>query len=103
MEQKEFNIEEYDYTFRIAKMNAIEVLAIRTQINFTTYDASIKLFSTILENIEVNIDGQWFKVKTKGKNSYMPLFVENDVILVDKLIAYFTNNFLKEVFQKSSE
>ena len=103
MEQKEFKIEGYDYTFRIAKMNAIEVLALRTQINFNTYETSMKLFSTILENIEVCIDGQWFKVKMKDKNVYMPLFVENDVILVDKLIGYFTDNFLKEVFQKSSE
>lgn len=102
MEQKEFKIEGYDYTFRIAKMNAIDTLAMRTQLKTNTVDDAKRLFSTILENIEVNCEGKWFKVKLKGKEVYMPTFVENDVQIVDKLVSYFVTEFLSVVFQKSS-
>lgn len=99
MEQKEFELK--GYKFRIAKMNAIEILAMRTQLNAESYEDMNKLFSTVLEHIEVCCEGKWFKVK-EG-NIYMPAVIEEDVDLVDKLIGYFTKNFLMEVFQKYRE
>lgn len=101
MEQKEFEIK--GYKFRIAKMNAIDVLAFRTQLKSETYDETETLFNNILEHIEVCFEGKWFPVKEKNKNNFMPACVEDDLDLVDKLIGYFTKDFLMEVFQKYRE
>lgn len=100
---KTFNIEGFDYEFRIRKMSAIEVLAFQTQIRFDSLDKTANLFSTILESIEVRVNDQWLPVKMKGRNVYCPAEAETNVKLCDKLIGYFMDEFLGAVFPKSDE
>ena len=101
MTQTEFKIDGYDFVFRIARMNAIEVLALRTQLNFKSVETATKLFETYLEHIEVKLGDQWLKVK--DGNDYYPSGIEEDYDAIKKLVDYFSNNFLIPVFQKSNE
>ena len=100
MEQKEFRIKSYDGEFRIKKMNAIELLGIRSQIDFDNLDSAIEFFKIALEHIEVN---DWVPVKMKNREVYLPDGLENDVMAVNELTNYFTKEFLMPVFLKSSE
>ena len=87
--------------YRIRKMNAIEVLALQSQINFETAEDSKRTYETILENLEVNVSGdKWLPVKEKKQNVYYPSEVENDYLTIKKLIKFMLD-FVREVFQKS--
>ena len=99
----EFKIEGYEYTFRVKKMNAIEVMAMQTQFGSDTFDDAVSMFSTILEYIEVQCNDKWLPVKTKGMNVYYPPEVEHDIVLCRKLISKFGDEYLKPVFPKSGE
>lgn len=101
MAQEEFTLEGYKHVFRVAKINAIEALALQTQINFDNTDKAQNLFNTILEKIEVKCNDSWIPVKTKERQIYFPPEVETDGILVKSLIEYFMDNFLNPLFQKS--
>lgn len=94
---KEF--ETNGFTFRVKKMNAIELLALQDQINFDTYETSIQTYNTLLEHCEVKIKEQWLQVY-KDKN-YYPVEIEDNISMlkdvIKNMIAY-----LKEVFQKSN-
>ena len=98
----EFKIDGYDYEFRIAKMNAIDMLAMRTQLSFDDMDQAKRVFNTILEYIEVRCDSNWLPVKTKGLNVFFPPEVETDFNLVESLVKYFTEEFLQPVFRRSN-
>ena len=65
-----------DNEYRIKKMNAIEILALKSQIDFSTVESTIKCYSTILERIEVKVKDQWIPVK--DKDNYYPAELEND-------------------------
>ena len=69
MEQKEFRIKSYDGEFRIKKMNAIELLGIRSQIDFDNLDSAIEFFKIALEHIEVKIGNDWVPVKMKNREA----------------------------------
>lgn len=84
-------------TYRVKQMNAIEVLAIRSQYDFDTYESTYKLFNTALERMEVKCGDKWLPVKEKGKNVYYPANVENDMETIESLISKFTD-YIKEVF-----
>lgn len=103
MEQKEFRIKSYDGEFRIKKMNAIELLGIRSQIDFDNLDSAIEFFKIALEHIEVKIGNDWVPVKMKNREVYLPDGLENDIMAVNELTNYFTKEFLMPVFLKSSE
>lgn len=96
---KEFKIKSSKETFRIKKMNAIEVLSLRTIIDYDNVDNAIKSFSTMLERIEVKVDDNWLPVKS-GKN-FHPVSMEDDVIATQELCVYFVNEYLKPLFTKS--
>lgn len=85
--------------FKIKKMNAVELLALRSQIDFEDYNTTKNLYNILLENMEVKINEKWLPVK-EGNNFY-PKSIEDDVEAIDKLIQYFMN-YLKELFIKSS-
>lgn len=98
-----FNIESSKLNFRVAKMNAIEALAFRNMIADTeSFDKYVTFFDTILEKIEVEVNGQWLPVKEKNRNIYYPSGIEDDYQAIQELVAYFINTFLKAVFTKSS-
>ena len=85
-------------TFRIKKMNAIETLAMQSQISFDSMDETVKCYNTILERIEVKVKDQWIQVK-QG-NQFYPAELENDVQMTEAIIKQMIA-YLKSVFQKS--
>ena len=89
--------------FRVAKMNAIEILAINSQVGLDTVEEAEKFFNLILERVEVNCADKWLPVKEKNRNVYYPEGIENDVETIQKIIGTFMKDFLKPVFQKSNE
>ncbi len=103
MTQEEFTIENYNYQFRFAKMNAIEVLALETQMDFNSVAQSQATIEAILEKIEVKVIDTWTPVKMKDMNVYTPDEIETNVMLVMKLVTKFTKELRDTVFQKSEE
>lgn len=99
----EFKIKSSTFDFRVKNMNAIEILAMRTQLNNKTLDDAIKSFKSILECIEVKCDVTWIPAKMKDREVYFPDGLENDINVVNELLEYFMGTYLKSVFQKSSE
>lgn len=92
-------IKEHEY--RIKKMNAIQILALRTQINFDDIEKSEQTYDTILSCIEVKLDNNTWLQVYDGKNFY-PVDIENDIDTIQELIKYGLD-YIKSVFQKSVE
>lgn len=99
----EFTVESSDLEFRIKKMNALEILALRSNLNNDTVEDSEKSFKMILERIEVKANDAWLPVKTKDREVYFPNGLEYDIVLINELLSYFMGTYLKSVFQKSNE
>lgn len=92
-----------EYTFRLKKMNAIDVLAIQTQVRMNSVENSRNFFKTALENIEVQVtDDKWLPVKMDGREIYNPEEVTENASLLNELISHFLTE-LEKVFQKSNE
>lgn len=96
-----FTIEGYDYEFRVKELNAIEVLAFRTQLDFENVDAAVQFFNEVLRRIEVKAGENWIACEENGV--YYPAGLDKDDHLAHELIAYFMKNFIKPVFPKSNE
>lgn len=92
-----------DLEFRVGKISAVEMLGLQTQINFNSLTQTETVFTFILEHIEVNIAGVWTPVKEKGRDIYMPLNLEENLIALQELVIYFLNNVMKPLFKKSKE
>ena len=103
MEQIEFTVDGYTYKFRIAKMNALDVLAMQTQQSFSNMTKSRAFLANILEHVETLCGETWIPVKTAGKEIYFPAELTENVELMNEIIGHFINDFFKPVFQKSSE
>lgn len=81
-------------------MNVIELMALKTTINFDDVDKLQKSYNNMLERIEVFVqDDKWLQVKQN--EDYYPAGLENDFELVQRLITFFMV-YLKDVFLKSS-
>lgn len=103
MEQKEFQIKNYEqYTFRLKKINAIEIFALKTQLRFTNVDDTTNVINSIFERIEVKAGNTWLPVKLKDNDVYTPDVLEEDVEFVSSLMNKFIE-MVNEVFQKSRE
>lgn len=90
-----------DRTYRIKPMNAIETLALQSQISFDSVEESMKCYGAILERVEVEVKDKWLQVKESGKEVYYPAGIEDDILTIRELIT-FVLKFIKEVFQKSN-
>lgn len=86
--------------FRIRKMNAIELFAIQTVIDNTSYDSMLNSYKIILENMEVRCGDTWLPVKEKDHEVYYPKDIENNIVEIRELILMFMK-YVNEVFQKS--
>lgn len=84
-----------DNTFRIKEMNAIELLAFKSQINFDKFKSVVDLYSLVLENVEVKCGDKWLQVK--DGNNYYPASIEKDVKSIEGILDNFLQ-YLKEVF-----
>lgn len=78
----EFTVKSSTEQFQIKQMNAIEILALRTQFSYDSVESTTKLFGSILERIEVKCDNAWLPAKTSGRDVYFPDGLQNDVIVV---------------------
>lgn len=87
--------------YRVKKMNAIELMALRSQIDFDNYNSVVKMYETLLEKIEVEVNEKWLPVKTIGTNIYVPQGLEDDVEVVEQLINFILT-YIKSVFMKSN-
>lgn len=92
-----FVINEHEY--RIKKMNAIEMLALRSQIAFDNFEDTMNFYNLLLEKVEVKCGDKWLQVKD-GEN-YYPAGIEEDVDTIDELIGKAVE-YLKSVFRKSN-
>ena len=92
-----FVINEHEY--RIKKMNAIEMLALRSQIAFDNFEDTMNFYNLLLEKVEVKCGDKWLQPKD-GEN-YYPAGIEEDVDTVDELIGKAVE-YLKSVFRKSN-
>lgn len=90
-------------TYRVKKLNALRVLAIRTQADFSDVDKAEQFFGTLLECLEVNVNGIWEDVKMKGKDVFCPRELEENPVLVKELCETFTEKYLYPLFQESGE
>ena len=99
----EFTIKGYENLFRIKKMNAIEVLALRSQIDFENFDKAFEAYMTILEKLEVKVADSWVPVKEKGKNVYFPMGIEDNLPAIEELLNYLTYKYYLPLFKKSAE
>lgn len=101
---KEFTIKQRPKDkFRVGKISPIELLALQTQFNFENMTQSQTVMTFILEHTEVEICGQWFKVKEVGKESYLPDNISDDLFALQEIITYFLNEVFKPAFMKSGE
>ena len=96
-----FTIEGYDYEFRVKKLNAIETLALQSQINLKSVDAAQNFFNEVLKRIEVKAGDNWIACEENGV--YYPAELVENAELTKKLIEYFMKETLLPVFPKSSE
>lgn len=97
---EEFTIKSLPNTFRIKKMNAIDILALRSQIDFDDFEKIRKVYGIMLENMEVKFDNSWLPVKEKDKEEYYPAGIESNVHAINELLNYFMTEFLRPVFTK---
>lgn len=103
MEQKEFIISSFPkLKFRAGKISALEILALKTQIDFDDIEKTQETFKFILEHLEVNIGDKWIKVKEKDKDIYYPAELEDDVAGINDLIMHFLTEVIKPLFLKSN-
>lgn len=86
--------------YRIKKMNAIELLALRSQISFEDLTSAEKFYNEILEKFEVKLKDNWLQVK--NGNDYFPAGIEDDLDVISELISKMME-YLREVFIKSSK
>lgn len=107
MEQKEFQIESLpDYTFRVKKMRAVEINAMKLYFDPDDINKLIVCQDYALQHLEVNIKGQWLpveKVEKNGEFTYWPGNLEDDDTAIQELFKWFLNNVVYAVFQKSEE
>lgn len=104
MNNVEFTVDSYkDTTFRTTKISPVSLLAISTQINFDKFEQTEELIKFSLEHLEVKIGEQWFPVKVKDKDVYMPTDIESNLLVLNDLVTWFLVNIISRAFQKSNE
>lgn len=98
---EEFKIESRkDLSFRLMYISPIEGLAIIPQLDTEDYTKAMTFFSFALEHVEVKVNDSWFPVKTKDRNTYMPMDIEKDWGALQEIVAK-VFNYLLENFPNS--
>ncbi len=102
--QNEFTINSRkDLVFKVGKINAIQMLALDSFVDFDKLENIEKCYDFILKHIEVKIADTWQPVKSKDFEIYTPNGIENDYLALRELCMYFLINVLKPLFTKSKE
>lgn len=92
-----------DKLFRVANISPIDLLAISSQIDFDNLKKTKELITFALENVEVNECGSWVNVKAKDREVYFPLGIEKNLIAMNEIFNYVTENVIIKAFQPSEE
>ena len=104
MKTVEFKIESRpELEFRTARISPVELLAITTQMDLDKFVQTKALFEFTLEHIEVKVGEKWFPVKIPGQEVYMPTDIEDDLVSLNEILAWFLNEVVAKTFMKSSE
>lgn len=99
--EKEIKIGEFVY--RIRKMNAIEFLALKEKMDFSSVETTERMFKNVLEKLEVHMNNdQWLPVKEKDQEIYYPAGIEDDIDTMNRLLQ-FGMEYIKSVFMRSLE
>lgn len=101
MERVEFVIG--NNTYRVKEMNAIDVLAMQTQIRFKDIKTAKRFFATVLECVEVKVGDSWLPVKMEDREVYCPNEVAENPMLANEIVTHFMQDYLEKVFTKSNE
>ena len=89
--------------FRVGKISPVDLMAVTQIIDFEKFEANKTLITFCLENTEVLIGEKWLPVKTKGREIYQPMGIENDFIALNQIYLYIMENVIAKTFTKSSE
>lgn len=92
-----------DFTFRDMDVSPIDLLAISTQIDFDAFSKTKEIFTFALEHLEVKVGDKWFPVKTKGREVYMPMTLQKNVMAISELCQWYVENVIIPVFPQSAE
>lgn len=92
------------FVYRMKRINALQLLALRSQLSFENFDSALNTFDLLLQLIEVRgaNDTKWLPVKVKGEDVYFPAFIQEDPDAMQE-IAMHAMEYLKSVFRKSTE
>lgn len=89
--------------FRIRKVSPIKLLSIATRFGDQDLASTEEVFKFALENTEVQVLDKWFPVKEANKEVYWPADIDENLMLLQELVAYFIKNVIASVFTKSSK
>ena len=104
MTLQEFKIESLPtYTFRVAKISPVDLMAITTTIDFEKFETNKTLIGFCLENAEVLMGEKWLPVKVKGRDVYQPMGIESNLIALNEIFIWMMENVIAATFTKSSE
>lgn len=99
---EEFKINGYpEYTFRAADVSPVDILSITPLFDMEHFENMRQVTEFILENVEVQINEKWFRVKERGHEVYMPLGIEKKLSALNEIRRWYTNNIFVQVFQES--
>ena len=104
MEQTIFNIPSLPgVEFRPKKVSPITILALSTTMDLNSFTKTEEIYSFILENVETKIGDKWFDVKHPGRDVYMPVDIEKNLLALNEIIEWFFTNIISKSFQESSK
>lgn len=104
MTYQEFNIEAWPtHIFRVGKISPVDLMAITATINFEKFETNKTLIAFCLENAEVKVGEKWVSVKSKGREVYQPLGIENNFDALNEIFLWMMENVIGKTFTKSSE
>ena len=89
--------------FREAYVSPVDLLAIGTQVDFDVYKKNRELFKFSLEHIEAKVGEDWYPVKAKDRDVYMPLDIDKNLKALSQLCEWYFQTLILPVFQESAE
>lgn len=98
---QEFTIERRKEQFRIGYISPIELLSIGTQIDFDHLEKTQALMTFVFEHVEVKIMESWSPVKMKGKEVWLPIGIEKDLLALNEIFDYVMKEIIGVVFPNS--
>lgn len=88
---------------RVANISPVDLLAITTQIDFEKLQQTKTLITFCLENVEVKQGASWVPVKSKDREVYFPMGIENNLVALNQIFEYMMTNVITMAFQPSEE